>query len=348
MRWRSLSCGIIAALTVARGAEARSIAVVPIASDGPIDAEEVFLVGEAIAAALRERGHDVLGPVETAERIEARSPGCIAAATVECWSEAATRIAREVVVSARLRRDASAAAVSLELVAWDSANRRAVAEVTRRGPVGSPSDLVALARTAASGLNDALPDRPRHARLRVESSPSGANVQVDGVLVGRTPWSDEVPQGPRVVRLELEGHRPVTREVTLATGQTQALLVDLEPTILLDPPERIPHSLDLLDAVLGAVAVAGVAGGAAILVASVAPGDEACAGGLVDDEGDCQYRERAGNLWPAAGMIAAGVISGLIVFARIFVGDPNLAAAEGWRGPSVAQGGRTIGLAGAF
>lgn len=348
MRWRAVSFGLVVALSVARGAQARSIAMVPLATAGPFESEETFLVGEAIAAALRERGHDVLGPVETAERIEARSPGCIAAATVECWTEAALQIAREVVLHARLRRDAPGSEVSLELSAWDSAGRRTIARVTRSGGRGSRSELVALARTVASALSDSLPERPRHARLRVSSSPSGASVFVGGVLVGRTPWSDEVPQGRTSVRLELAGHRPAARDVTLAAGQTETLVVDLGPSIPVEAPVRVPHRLDLLDAVLGTVAVLGVVGGTAIVVASVAPGDVCSDGGLVDDEGDCQYRERAGNLWPAAGLIGVGLIAGVVVFARIMAGDSPEASEAGRNGPSLATDGRSLLLVGAF
>lgn len=341
MRWRLVWFGLLVALSVARGAEARSIAMVPLSSAGPFEEEEIFLVGEAIAATLRERGHDVLGPVETAERIEARSPGCIAAATVECWSEAAVQIAREVVLRASLRRDAAGSEASIELHAWDSAGRRTIAQVRRSGGRGSRSELVALARTVASALSDSLPDRPRHARLRVASSPSGASIFVGGALVGRTPWSDEVPNGPTSVRVELAGHHPVTRDLTLAAGQTETLVVDLEPSIPVDTRERVPHRLDVYDAVLGGVALVGVLGGTAIVVASVAPGDVCTSGGLVDDEGDCQYRERAGSLWPAAGLIGGGLIAGLVVFARIFLGDsPD--------GTSVATDGRSIRLGGAF
>lgn len=66
-------------------------------------------------------------------------------------------------------------------------------------------------------------------RLLLESRPSGANVLIDGRVVGATPLvlSDLAP-GPRQVRIELPGHRPWTTTATVVAGQRVRVAASLE------------------------------------------------------------------------------------------------------------------------
>jgi len=69
-------------------------------------------------------------------------------------------------------------------------------------------------------------------RLTVTSEPTGAEVRLDGELLGRTGTDTqerEVPSGGHVVRLSLEGYRSVDRFVTLQPDQVLPLAVTLEP-----------------------------------------------------------------------------------------------------------------------
>jgi hypothetical protein len=66
--------------------------------------------------------------------------------------------------------------------------------------------------------------------LIVESSPSHAEVRVDGVAVGRTPLSVSVAPGARKVELALDGYVAADRTVRVEGGQRAQLDVRLQVT----------------------------------------------------------------------------------------------------------------------
>ena len=102
--------------------------------------------------------------------------------------------------------------------------------------------------------------------LDVTSSPSGAEVTVNGTVRGTTPLTVEgIPKGRIVVSFAKEGYRPLSKEVFVSVGAPQKLDVALEP---------IPASLKLTSVPEGArFYIDGVAQGMAPLVAeSLAPG----------------------------------------------------------------------------
>lgn len=223
-------CLAIAVVACPSLAGARSVVVVPLAGLGAVDDEDLFQVGEVVSATLRERGHDVLGPVEAAERIDERQPGCIASRRPACWMAAASQMARDAIVHGRVHRDPASGAATVTLTALDVGDGRVLVESSHAGAAASRTALSTLARTAAAHLSDELPALQRHPRLRVETQPSGAVLTVNGNPVGRTPWSAEVARGVTVIEARLAGHRSVLREVTLATAQNRTLTLLLEPT----------------------------------------------------------------------------------------------------------------------
>lgn len=68
--------------------------------------------------------------------------------------------------------------------------------------------------------------------LRVSSNVSGAELTVDGVVVGRVPLSDplQVNAGSHTVRLTKEGYRPASKDISIAGGLVETLPFELEPT----------------------------------------------------------------------------------------------------------------------
>lgn len=68
------------------------------------------------------------------------------------------------------------------------------------------------------------------ARLRVTSTPAGAQITVAGVFRGRTPATVELPAGSEHdVAVSLQGYRNADRRVFAAAGQDLALAVALQP-----------------------------------------------------------------------------------------------------------------------
>ena len=65
--------------------------------------------------------------------------------------------------------------------------------------------------------------------LYVDSRPRGATVLVDGRPVGQTPLSvPDVRAGSHVVRIEMDGKRPVTANPRVTAGKMERVTVSLE------------------------------------------------------------------------------------------------------------------------
>jgi hypothetical protein len=220
-----LGLAIVALPAIAR---ARSIAIVPLIASGSVDDEDLFQVGETVSTTLRERGHDVLGPVEAAELIDERVPGCIASRQPACWLQAANRVGRDTIVHGRVQREGTTGHAAVSLTALDARSGRVLVEATHQGVAATRADLEGLAHTAAEHLSDELPILQRHPRLRVQTQPTGADLAVNGNPVGRTPWSAEVAEGRSVVEARMPGHRRAVREITLAEGQNRSITLLLQ------------------------------------------------------------------------------------------------------------------------
>ncbi|MCU0286896.1 MAG: PEGA domain-containing protein, partial [Acidobacteria bacterium] len=85
------------------------------------------------------------------------------------------------------------------------------------------SEEMQLGEARAYPLRVRLEPEVNKARLRVISDPPGADVQVDGKPMGRTPASGEFPTGRRVVQISREGYEAHTEEVSLDEPREYAL-----------------------------------------------------------------------------------------------------------------------------
>ena len=74
-----------------------------------------------------------------------------------------------------------------------------------------------------------LVPEPRRGTLSVASTPSGAEVYVDGALRGRTPLSLSLPEGRYGVEVRLSGYEPYRATVQVRRGETTRLEVRLNP-----------------------------------------------------------------------------------------------------------------------
>ena len=93
---------------------------------------------------------------------------------------------------------------------------------------------VALSRVRVAAAAPAKPAAPAASAgfsggLVIESRPSGANVYVDGKLVGATPVSlPSVPAGSHAVRLEHDGYRRWTSSVRVIASEQNRVTASLE------------------------------------------------------------------------------------------------------------------------
>jgi len=94
---------------------------------------------------------------------------------------------------------------------------------------------VMMAGTAACGSSGALrpeaPPAPTVSRLGVEA-PSGADVRVDGVLVGVAPLASAITAspGPHAIVVSETGHETVGQRVVLAPGKSRTVAIELAET----------------------------------------------------------------------------------------------------------------------
>lgn len=72
--------------------------------------------------------------------------------------------------------------------------------------------------------------RPLPGVVSVESTPSSAEVWVDGEQRGRTPWTGELEGGGHVIELRLADHRVQQRQIAVLPGQRSEVEVELSPT----------------------------------------------------------------------------------------------------------------------
>jgi hypothetical protein len=99
-----------------------------------------------------------------------------------------------------------------------------------------PAQSVSVALSRARPARTSAPDRPASATtgrnggtLFVRSRPAGANVYVDGKLVGTTPMQlEEVGTGSHVVGLELEGYNRWSSTVRIPAGERVTVSASLE------------------------------------------------------------------------------------------------------------------------
>jgi hypothetical protein len=91
--------------------------------------------------------------------------------------------------------------------------------------------LVAVSRCSTTDLPGAatLTVAADNAFLRVEVTPQGANVTVDGLRSGTTPVLLELPAGQHTIRIEHEGFEPLLETVELEPGSELALSGELTP-----------------------------------------------------------------------------------------------------------------------
>jgi protein kinase-like protein/PEGA domain-containing protein len=98
------------------------------------------------------------------------------------------------------------------------------APAVKSGAPATPTKGAPAGKAAAS-------DAPQvfSGSLYVDSRPRGANVLVDGRTVGQTPLSlPDVPVGSHVVRIEMDGKKPVTANPRVTAGKTERVTVSLE------------------------------------------------------------------------------------------------------------------------
>lgn len=83
-----------------------------------------------------------------------------------------------------------------------------------------------------------VPLKPFSGEVSLKTNPEGAQVLIDGVLVGKTPYSGAVPTGERSIQFRLDGFRFPEKKITVKQTKTTPLTVNGQKliTVSLTPP----------------------------------------------------------------------------------------------------------------
>ena len=124
-----------------------------------------------------------------------------------------------------IKSDPPAAAITLNGKEVGRAPLQLDQMVGRYVIVGDLGKLYHAAREAVdlttTGAKVTLVLKQAFGSLEVRSSPAGADVWLDGVVAGRTPYVNrQQPSGTYAVRVELANHVPATMDVVVADGQS--------------------------------------------------------------------------------------------------------------------------------
>lgn len=148
------------------------------------------------------------------------------------------------------------------------------------------------------------------ARIEVVSRPAGAEVTLDGKVVGTTPLSLAMGPGPHEIRIHHPGFVELSREVVAVRGVSERWDADLRPnttptpTPTEQPRARPTRALAIAGWTSLGVGVAALATGSTFLALNHRPYRTRCQGDDVDTDGLCRYRYD-GVPWGAS-LVAVG------------------------------------------
>ena len=295
----------------APGETGATVAVLPLAVDGELsDADRQALTAELVDGL--QRGSFV---VVEPDAVLAANPKAADCEKARCLSGIADDTGATHVLRARVQvvdRDYS---VEVELFAGGSGD--SLAKTDESCEICGIADAGNLMETAAATLRtklDALAKGP--SSLSITSDPPGAEVLLDGEIIGVTPLERPVVPGKSVVRVSKEGFIGIEREVELVEGVAETLSFELEKV-----PSRLPSRP--WGWVSMGVGVAALAGAATFAVFGATEREYRKIGGgcrkpvlakangpLEDDAGNCQFIWN--TEWHALGLgIAGGALTTL-------------------------------------
>ncbi len=282
-----LAAWLLSTLAYSGAPDGSAVALEPVEPQGEVGER----LSSSFEAALRN---------ELATRLSARDAQLRTCTSAEC-TEAEGSSARIHVRFAERERDYDLAVSVRDASGEILASRELSCEVC------TPKEAGARAAEAAVELWASPPDRD--ASLIVMSQPPGAEVWVDGRLVGVSPLETRVDPGAHSVQLRKRGHHSRGREVELTPGEHETLRLELSP-------DRRAAGMRIAGWSLLGVGAGAVVGGIAMLAMDERPVKRDCSGANVDRFGNCAFRwntTAGGASLLVTGLAAAGSGIALVV-----------------------------------
>jgi hypothetical protein len=275
-------------------ATAARAAILPLAVEGELsDVDRESLTSELVGG-LQRGAFAVVSPKD----VVASDPGAAECQDSKCYTKVARATSATHVVRAKVTVRDRDYDVEVELI--DGGSGKVVATSKEGCEICGVVDAGSLMASASATLRtklDALAKGP--STLRVTSTPEGAEVTVDGQIVGVTPVSRPVIAGKRIVRVSKEGFIAVEREVTVVEGVAEELGFELEKV-----PSRLPKRPWGFVSLSFGIASLGVATGFAALRSRPYKIGGSCEGDNIDAQGDCR------RLWDTEWIVYGTAIAG--------------------------------------
>lgn len=187
--------------------------------------------------------------------------------------------------------------------------------------------LTPQAREAASSCVSDAQVQMNQIRAFVSTYPAGARLRLDGRSIGQSPWEGQLPPGRRQFDLELDGHVPISRTVNAVPGAQIKLQVRMIPKGMggLLTLHTIPEGANVIldNEFIGQSPIVS-------FPTSKGPhGLEVTMGGFLNERHQVLISEgqnhelnfylkplrgqvSATDLWPAWGMLSAGLLTGAL------------------------------------
>jgi len=214
----------------APGEAGATVAVLPLEVEGELSDADRDALATQLVDGLERGAFGVVRP----EAVLSASPKAAGCTDSKCLSKIASESSATHVLRARVTVVDRDYMVALEL--YDGRSGDSLAKTDEGCEICGITDAGALMETAAATLRtklDALAKGP--STLSITSTPEGAEVLLDGEIIGVTPLVRPVVPGKAVIRVSKEGFIAIEREVQLVEGVAESLTFELEKV-----PSRLP------------------------------------------------------------------------------------------------------------
>lgn len=283
-------------------------ALLPLQQDATLPETEAARIQQGVWRALDREG---LAPIAMAEVERLLAATDLACTSAKCLAESAGILRASQLIGGRLIREDQKGTLIWTLALWLYSTEAEATVATLRDQCGACNmdQSVAWSGKLASRLLQQARAAGTPARIEVLSSPSGAQVSIDGTAVGVTNMTYGVSPGRHTVAIQLSGHALDVHEVTVAPGATISVKAELRPSGDISASSARDDSSGLFSArvlkwVSLGLAVAGLSSGITLVVLD---GRSNCETAHADHE----CRETYNTLAPGVALSVAGGLAAL-------------------------------------
>ncbi|MCB9755237.1 MAG: PEGA domain-containing protein [Myxococcales bacterium] len=263
-----------------------AVAILPLRVDGELPAHVRATMVQDLKAAVEAGEREVI----PADEVEARSPVAQRCEVAQCFQTIAETMKSRYLVLARVTVVVRDYEFSVTLI--DGVTGEPVANTGGNCDIcGHDEAREGLANAAAALSRKIHAATSAPPTFVVQTTPAGAQVRLDGRLLGVTPLEVVVEDGEHDIVVEKPGYIAARRRIAFVDGVTETLALELVAMPAGGGPE---HKESGLLRALGwtgvGLSVGALAGGAVMIALEERPITSDCDGANVDDLGNCKWR----------------------------------------------------------